>query len=584
MKLKKLTCLIFVLCFLSQVNAQDIFSAAAEGDLVKIEQLIAENQELVKATDERKKTALHIAAEKGHLPVVEYLLEKGADINAMNKYQLTPLFSAAETGNIELAKMLIKYKADVNAFSQFFGTPLHRAVYMGHPGVAKYLLKQGAKVTAQNSTGTVLHTAALMGRPNLARILIKNKADVNCINSNGITPLYYAISTGKDRSSELTMLFINNGADVNAKDKDGTSVLMMAVQQGFPEVVEKLIEKGANKSIRNINTNQSLLHSAAIYGYGDVAKILIATGLDVNVRDNSGKTPLYYAQKFGHKTVADPLIKAGAKTEKTESNFGDSKYLKKIMQMGEAYIWLLKNRGYVIKTKNHLFILDNEETGRKPDTPSIDNGHYSLSELRNHKVLAVYSAYHAHGGPGEFIHTLENSLENITYLHYKDDRWRGGNKSLYLKGHETHNIYGAEIITMEAHEIYGMGSLGYLVKVDGLTFFYSSFPTSKTEEFNKEVDFIAGHTDKCDIAFIMAMPDEGEACGDYILKRLKPRVMLPMGHKSTHKYFNKFTERTAQKFPGIQTGCPKNPGDRFHYKKENLVQLIQGQDILGQKR
>jgi len=257
-------------------------------------------------------------------------------------------------------------------------------------------------------------------------------------------------------------------------------------------VVEKLIEKGANKSIRNINTNQSLLHSAAIYGYGDVAKILIATGLDVNVRDNSGKTPLYYAQKFGHKTVADPLIKAGAKTEKTESNFGDSKYLKKIMQMGEAYIWLLKNRGYVIKTKNHLFILDNEETGRKPDTPSIDNGHYSLSELRNHKVLAVYSAYHAHGGPGEFIHTLENSLENITYLHYKDDRWRGGNKSLYLKGHETHNIYGAEIITMEAHEIYGMGSLGYLVKVDGLTFFYSSFPTSKTEEFNKEVDFAFG--------------------------------------------------------------------------------------------
>jgi len=569
--MKKITIIsIFLLLVAINSNAQDIFSAAAEGDLERIKQLISDKQELVNATNESGKTALHIASEKGHLEIVEYLLEGGADIEAKSIYELTPLFSAAETGNIELAEMLIKYRADVNAFSQFFGTALHRAVYMGHPEVAKLLLKQGAAVTVQNSTGTVLHTAALLGRPNLARLLIENGADVNSKNSSGITPLYYAISTGNDRSDELAMLFINNGADVNAADKNGNSVLMMAVQQGFPDVADKLIEKGADKTIQTINTKQSLLHSAGIYGYGDVATILIQSGLDVNARDADGKTPLYYAQKYGHKTVAQPLVKAGAEEEKTENNFGDSKYVTKKMKNGEAYIWLLKNRGYVIKTRNHLFIFDNEETGRKPDAPSIDNGHYSLSELWDQNVMVLYSAYHAHGGPGEFIHTLEDSLKNISYLHYKDDRWRHGNKSLYLKGRETHHIYGAEIITMEAHEIYGMGSLGYLVRVDGLTFFYSPFPTSKTEEFNKEVDFIAEHTDKCDIAFIMAMPEEGEACRDYILEKLKPKVMLPMGHKSTHKYFRKFTEGAARIFPQIQTGIPGNPGDRFYYRKEEL--------------
>lgn len=570
MKLKNLTWLIFILCLFGQIKAQDIFTAAEKGNLERIKQLVSENHELIRAANERTKTALHIAAEKEHLPIVEYLLENGADINAKNKYGLTPLFNAAETGNLELAEILIKYKADVNAFSRFFGTALHRAVYMGHPEMAKYLVQQGADLRAQNITGTVLHTAALLGRLNLARLLIENGAEVNNTNSSGITPLYYAISTGKNRSSELAMLLINNGADVNATDKEGTSVLMMAVQQGFPYVVEKLIRKGADITIRNINTKGTLLHSAAVYGYGDVAEILIQSGLKVNARDSAGKTPLYYASKYGHKTVADPLVKADAETEKTESNFGESKYLKKKMKSGEAYIWLLKNRGYVIKTQNHLFIFDNEETGRKPDTPSVDNGHYSLSELQGQKVLALYSAYHAHGGPGEFIHTLEDSLEHITYLHYKDDRWRGGHKSLYLKGRETHSIYGAKITTMEAHEAYGMGSLGYLVKVDGLTFFYSSFPTSKLEEFQKEVDFIADQADKCDIAFIMAMPEEGETCRDYILEKLKPKVMLPMGHKSTHKYFQKFTESAAQKFPEIKTGCPQNPGDRLLYKKGKL--------------
>jgi len=569
--MKKITIIsIFLLLVAINSNAQDIFSAAAEGNLERIKQLISENHELVKECNKNQNTALHLAAQRGHLETVRYLLDKGAEVNAKSKYETTPLFSAAETGNLELAEMLIKYKADVNAVSQFFGTALHRAVYMGHPEVVKLLLKHGADVTIQNSTGTVLHTSALLGRPNLARLLIEYGADVNCVNAMGITPLYYAIFTGKDRSSELSMLFINKGADVNATDKDGNSVLMMAVQQGYPDIVEELIGEGADKTIRDINTKQSLLHSAAIYGYGDVATILIQSGLDVNARDSDGKTPLYYAQKYGHKTVADPLVKAGAEKEKTESNLGDSKYVTKKMKNGEAYIWLLKNRGYVIKTRNHLFIFDNEETGRKPDEPSIDNGHYSLSELRDQNVMVLYSAYHAHGGPGEFIHTLEDSLQNITYLHYKDDRWRHGNKSLYLKGREIHNIHGAEIITMEAHEIYGMGSLGYMVRVDGLTFFYSPFPTSKTEEFNKEVDFIAEHIDKCDIAFIMAMPEEGEACRDYILEKLKPKVMLPMGHKSTHNYFRTFTENVTQKFPEIKTVCPLNPGDRVHYKKGNI--------------
>ena len=49
-------------------------------------------------------------------------------------------------------------------------------------------------------------------------------------------------------------------------------------------------------------------------------------------------------------------------------------------------------------------------------------------------------------------------------------------------------------------------------------------------------DFIAEYTDKCDIAFIMAMPKEG----------------------------------VAVKFPYIQTGSPVDPGDRFFFRKGEL--------------
>jgi ankyrin repeat protein len=603
MKLYVLMILLLTVSLITTGNAQDIWTAAKEGQVDEVRKLLAEQPELVKAADDNGKTALHFAAEKGHRQVAEILLaagadidapnasqytplhyavfggqsamcelliEKGANVEAQNKFGLTPLFVAAERGNLEAAKIFVANGADANAVSPYFGTPLHRAVFMGHGEVFALLLDNGAAVTQQNSTGTVLHTAAIRGRLDMARLLLERGADVNCANDQGIIPLYYALSVGHERSGDLAMLFIANGADVNATTNDGESVLALAVRLGYADVAAALLKKGARFDVADSATGRTLLHTAALNGYGDVAGILIGQGLDVNAKDQGGRTPLDYAGIYGHRTVADRLVAVGARSTQTEENYGDSEYLRRPLDEGEAYIWLLKNRGYAIKTKNHLFVIDNEETGRGPDTPSVDNGHYSLAELRNQPVVALYSAYHAEPETMEFIHALEDSVDNITYLHYKDDRWRGGNKSLYLKGREKPELEGMDILTMEAHLVHGMGSLGYLVKVDGLTFFYSPFPTTKLDEFKSEVDYIAASAGECDLAFVMAMPEEGEHCADYVIEKLKPQAVLPMGHRSLHKNFAKFIEGIAHRFTGIRTGCPLNGGDRWHYKRGEL--------------
>jgi ankyrin repeat protein len=565
----------FVICVcwavVNTVQAQDFFKATADGDLDMVKRMLKENKALATTADKTGKTALHVAAGNNRLDIADCLLDHGADMNAANKYGMTPLFYAAEKGHAAVAKVLVKKGADVNTVSPFFGTALHRAVFMGHFEFTEFLLKKGASTRVQNSTGTVLHTAAIRDRLEQARLLINHGADVNSKNRENLTPLFYALSVGSNRKNDLAMLLIEKGAEVNAMNKEGVSVLMLAVKMGFADIVDTLIKRGADKKIQTPAVKQSLLHISAINGYGDVAGLLIHHGLEVNAKDKKGHSPLYYAAKYGHKTVAQRLLQAGAKKEKMEENYGDSRFLKKKLPVGEAYLWLLKGRGYVIKTRNQLFILDNEETGRKPDQPSVDNGYYSLSELKDLKVTALYSAYHALPQTMEFIHTFENDIKNIQYLHYKDDRWRGGSKSAYLKGREFFKREGLDILTIETHEKYGMGSLGYLIKSDGLTMFYPSFPTSKTEEFKKEIDFIAGHIKSCDLVFVMAMPGEGEACADYIIEKLKPKAVLPMGHKSLHKHFKSFMQKIAQKYPDLQISYPKYGGDRIHYKTGRLL-------------
>jgi len=44
-----------------------------------------------------------------------------------------------------------------------------------------------------------------------------------------------------------------------------------------------------------------------------VARLLIASGADVNAIDNQGRTPLWWAKHKGHKEIVELLRKHGAK-------------------------------------------------------------------------------------------------------------------------------------------------------------------------------------------------------------------------------------------------------------------------------
>lgn len=54
------------------------------------------------------------------------------------------------------------------------------------------------------------------------------------------------------------------------------------------------------------------LHMAVDYGFFSLVKLLVDKGVDLNQRDQDGKTPLWYAIKNEHPVVVDFLQKQGA--------------------------------------------------------------------------------------------------------------------------------------------------------------------------------------------------------------------------------------------------------------------------------
>jgi len=74
----------------------------------------------------------------------------------------------------------------------------------------------------------------------LVALLVERGADINIANGNGDTPLIDAACKGKN---EMLEYLLNNGADIDAKNYAGTSALDMAQNSKNSAAVEMLVNR-----------------------------------------------------------------------------------------------------------------------------------------------------------------------------------------------------------------------------------------------------------------------------------------------------------------------------------------------------
>jgi len=78
----------------------------------KLLDILNENGAHLHIKDGYGNSLLHIAAMKGNLSIMSFLLEKNMDINGLNKSGKTPLHFAAKHSNLEVSIFLLKNGAD----------------------------------------------------------------------------------------------------------------------------------------------------------------------------------------------------------------------------------------------------------------------------------------------------------------------------------------------------------------------------------------------------------------------------------------------------------------------------------------
>ena len=101
------------------------------------------------------------------------------------------------------------------------------------------------------------------------------------------------------------------GADVNMKNDNGVWFFIVASGHGNARTVNVLLEKGIDVNITddyNFNNNNTALSIAVINAKYDVVELLIEKGADINKENNKGYTPLIHAIRFENYDMVQLLL------------------------------------------------------------------------------------------------------------------------------------------------------------------------------------------------------------------------------------------------------------------------------------
>jgi len=166
--------------------------------------------------------------------------------------------------------------------------------------LTKNLSKEISKKTTKQNYDKY-YNAAITGNIETIKLLLDYDLDkVNLPNEDGQSFLMLAAFNGH---TQLCEYIIKNGAHVEARDNSGRTALMYASTGPFAATVKMLLNNGANSNSVDHVEKWSALMNAAAEGQMEVVQILLEYGADKNLKDIDGDTAESFALQKKHLEV-----------------------------------------------------------------------------------------------------------------------------------------------------------------------------------------------------------------------------------------------------------------------------------------
>ncbi|MFK5981318.1 MAG: ankyrin repeat domain-containing protein [Flavobacteriaceae bacterium] len=267
----------------SRIDGNYPIDIAIKNNDFKMITLLVENESKVKGVN---------IAELRDPGMVDFLIKKGADSTKVN-------FNIAFS-DYDLLKRYISYNPT------FKNITLDYRYLFDDNKLFDFLMENGMPTsvvgTDIGNCKLIIGATQYQNEYALKKIIEKGgSVNEKCYNSFDVTPLTNAI---KNKNEALVGLLLNNGADPNLMTFMNKTPLEIAIDANSQNIIEKLVDAGANTDNSLIDCVKKNKESLVLY--------FIEKGADLNYMGFMGNTPLLYAIGNENYNIVKILIKNGA--------------------------------------------------------------------------------------------------------------------------------------------------------------------------------------------------------------------------------------------------------------------------------
>lgn len=274
-------------------------------DSKSVIELLERNKDFDLNTTYEGMTLLLRATLGGLVPVVAYLLERGANPNIKNREGMIPLDSVTDL-NSDLFKLLAsKTNKDHIAESvpkrkNLLMLDAISAIDKNDINALETLFKQGLEINQTDQGGwTLLHWAVLNKNEKIVKYLLRHKADPSIKSKDDLVPIQLLMSD----QSNIFKILINLTdpkirkkviQDIHFQKKSEVELLMSeaitAIEKNDVKKIENLMNNGLSVNQQD-RSGWTLLHWAFLYKKPTIKKWLVQHDADPTIRDDAGILP-----------------------------------------------------------------------------------------------------------------------------------------------------------------------------------------------------------------------------------------------------------------------------------------------------
>jgi len=313
---------------------EQLINAVEKGDVSLVKELIEQGAD-INTADRRRKTKDYTP--QGHLDVVKILLSANADPNQSdraekdlgdissllehtslatvasmgNDFGKTPLIVAAQKGHLEILQKLIAAETEVNHQDALGYTALFFACKTENLAITQELIDASADVNLHNlAQESVLLTPSAKCNLPLIKLLIDNKIDVNALSNDGESAL--------GNVAGATQTVSVNDSDPQQGEREyrdgGVFEERSLPETQILEAIDLLFQAGVDPNLPN--TYMTPLGAAAIQGYVRVIQYLLDVG-----------TKVRFAKDFDNALDLADLYDQHETLELLKQNIGEQKWV-----------------------------------------------------------------------------------------------------------------------------------------------------------------------------------------------------------------------------------------------------------------